>query len=441
MKNSKLIKITTMILAFCLIFTCFAGCGDKTTINSSSQAEITSDLSSEASSLDAAESMVSSLEESSSKTETQSLQTSSEKVSSTKPVEKTVFDLVDFIVEVPAGREPVILQLTDTQIIDSAQARSEDRIGDAADALWAPENMDKVLFNCIKETVTATKPDLILITGDVVYGEFDDKGTSMQALVKHMESYKIPWAPIYGNHDGETKMGIDWYSEQFENAKYCLFKRNQTHSGRKISGDGNYTVGIKQGGKLTRVFFMMDSNGCSNMSEKTFANGTSVSSDGIKNDQQNWCTAKMLEILNMSNKTKFSVAFHIPNTAAIEAYSKYEQGTDISKASNKGADDFGFVGSNLKSVWDIDNYFFETLKICGTDSLLMGHYHYTNAVVKSDGVYFVFGQKTGTYDSYVKKDADGTLTTSGSGTPQVGGTVIKLTTGGAISKIYNYICK
>ena len=38
--------------------------------------------------------------------------------------------LVDFIVEVPVGREPVILQLSDPQIIDAAQARTVDRLSE-----------------------------------------------------------------------------------------------------------------------------------------------------------------------------------------------------------------------------------------------------------------------------------------------------------------------
>ena len=70
----------------------------------------------------------------------------------------------------------------------------------------------------------------------------------------------------------------------------------------------------------------------------------------------------------------------------------------------------------------------------------MEHYHGTNAIVKSDGVYFVFGQKTGIYDSYVAKSSNGTLAENGSGTSPVGGTVITLKTDGNIKGNYNYIC-
>ena len=43
--------------------------------------------------------------------------------------ERDISQLVDFIVEVPSGRDAVILQLTDTQIIDAGKARTMERLG------------------------------------------------------------------------------------------------------------------------------------------------------------------------------------------------------------------------------------------------------------------------------------------------------------------------
>ena len=441
MKSKVIFKIVSIFMAMLMFSFCFEGCkGDETP--SSSNTETSSALSNEQT--DSKTEEGSSLEESSSSKKEESSSsskvTTSTNASSEAESKKTVFDLVDFVVEVPAGREPVILQLTDTQIIDSSQERSENRLGDSQDALWGPDTLEKNLFQYIKETINATKPDLILVTGDLVYGEFDDKGTSMQALIKHMESYKIPWAPIYGNHEGETELGIDWYSKQLEDAKYCLFKQKQLHKGAEIGGCGNYTVGIKQGGKLTRVFFMMDSNGYTRRSMKTVSNIYTTSAIGLHSAQQEWSSSKMLEILSLSKNTKFSLAYHIPNLAAQEAFSKYEKGTDISAAENKGAEDFGFKVGEMSEIWDRNNSYYNNVKICGVDSILMGHYHSIGATVKSDGVYFIFGLKTGTYDSHIKRLPNGELVTTGAGTSLVGGTVMTLKTDGTISKLYNYIC-
>ena len=61
-------------------------------------------------------------------------------------------------------------------------------------------------------------------------------------------------------------------------------------------------------------------------------------------------------------------------------------------------------------------------------------------------MYLVFGQKTGTHVDYNVMTSNGNLANGGhphnSGeTPQVGGTVMKITTSGEISSMYNYVCK
>ena len=69
----------------------------------------------------------------------------------------------DFIVEVPAGRDPVVLQLTDTQLIDSAQARSS--LSQSYKDHWATDRLDDLCFNYLDEIIAAANPDYIIITG------------------------------------------------------------------------------------------------------------------------------------------------------------------------------------------------------------------------------------------------------------------------------------
>ena len=112
-------------------------------------------------------------------------------------------ELVDFTVDVPVGRDPVVLMLSDTQFIDAAQQRRDDRLGGLTDR-YSRANIEDRVLRYIREAVTRANPDLILIAGDVTYGEFDDSGYALQLLVECMESFQIPWAPIMGNHEGET---------------------------------------------------------------------------------------------------------------------------------------------------------------------------------------------------------------------------------------------
>ena len=105
-------------------------------------------------------------------------------------------------------------------------------------------------------------------------GSGNGKSNKFKGLVNFMDSFNIPWAPVFGNHDHESKMGVTWQCEQFENCEYCLFKRGD------VSGNSNYTVGIAIGDSLIRVIHMLDSNGCCSCDDPSV-----VKIEGIYSDQ------------------------------------------------------------------------------------------------------------------------------------------------------------
>lgn len=299
-------------------------------------------------------------------------------------------ELVDFIVEVETGRDIRVLQLTDPQVIDESQERYQARVG----SNWAYGREYIHYERYIKQVINNYKPDFIIVTGDVVYGEFDDSGRALVEYIEFMESFKIPWAPIFGNHDQESNMGADWQCEQFENAEYCLFKQ------RTLTGNGNYTVGLKQGGELKRVFFMLDSNGCGGASAISMANGHTKTGVGFGNDQIEWYTAAANAIKTKSPSTKLSFAFHIQLQAFADAYEKYgfdnsttqSNPINIDTHSEKADGDFGYLGRNLKSAWDSDYTVYNGLKALGVDSFFVGHEHCNSASVVYDGIRFQFVQ-------------------------------------------------
>ena len=351
--------------------------------------------------------------------------------------------LPDFIVEVPEGRNPVILQISDPQIIDASQARPGDT---GTSSYYNPEKMEDRLFKFLRETINTTKPDLILITGDLVYGKYDDKGSSLLALINIMESFQIPWAPVFGNHDNESRKGVDWQCQQLENAEYCLFKQ------RTLSGNGNYTVGIAQGGKLTRVFFMMDTNGCGEASAESLANGHTYNNFvGFKDDQVNWFMEVGTQIKELSPDTKVSFAYHIQNYEFKNALAKYgftntgtkENPISIDWHPNKEDGDFGYIGAVLKGPWN-NSAVFNKMVSLGVDSIYVGHEHNNNASVVYNGIRFQFSQKISTYDRCNWLYPDGTIVSS---YPEVkgaselmGGTVNVLDETGAIVDAYIYYC-
>ena len=350
-----------------------------------------------------------------------------------------IFDLPDFIVEIEEGRDPIVLQLTDTQIIDAAQARSG-RTG-VDTVFWATDQVEERCYNYITEIIEAIKPDFIILTGDIVYGEFDDNGTALLSFITFMESFKIPWAPVLGNHDAESKKGVDWQCEQFENAEYCLFEQ------KTLMGNGNYSVGIVQGNELKRVFYMLDSNGNSTASIESRANMQTSTDVGFSQNQVDWYTEQITTIKNASPNTKISFAYHIQQAIFAAAFEKYEfsekQDVYIDYLTNKESGDFGYIGRGLKNPWDQANFVWRGMKQLGVDSVFVGHEHCNSASVVYEGVRFQFGQKSSEYDRFNCVDENGRITSGykKTGTSLVGGTVIPLSNvDGSIKEPYIYLC-
>ena len=347
-----------------------------------------------------------------------------------KPTDKVdVTKLVDFVVEVEPWRDPIVLQLTDPQIIDAAQERYATRLDAATEEYWATDKVWERYQQCFTETILKTNPDLIIITGDIVYGEFDDNGTAFEGFVNFMDSFDIPWAPVFGNHENESAKGVDWQCDQFEAAENCLFKQ------RTLTGNGNYSVGIMQGESLTRVFYMLDSNGCGSASSQSMANGHMKKTAGFGSDQIQWYTNSIGEIHKVSPSTKISFAYHIQQAAFLKAFEAYgftgESSSlpiDIDKHPDKKAGDFGYLGEKFKAAWDEDYTVWNGMKALGVDSVFIGHIHANSASVVYDGIRCQFGQKSSTYDKANYVNANGNIVASyvSAGDPIIGGTVIVL---------------
>ena len=350
--------------------------------------------------------------------------------------------MIDFTVEIPQDKIPVVLQLSDPQMLDSSQAK-EGRLSGGEGEYWAKEKKEERCFKYIREIIENTNPDLILIAGDIVYGEFDHDGSALLSFIEFMDNFQIPWAPVLGNHETESKMGVDWQSEKLTSSKYCLFKQ------RTLTGNSNYTVGIKQGDKLTRVFYMMDSNSGA-PSEKSLANGHSSHPSGFGDDQIEWYVNGINKIHTTSPNTKIGFVFHIAIHAFIKALEKYGYSNDRSSPAfpiiidelDKTGTDFGFALLPTPS-WDKDMRVFDELKSLGVDIISVGHDHECCASIVYEGVRLQFGLKSSTYDSNIYKDENGILKKSWvpAGTPVIGGTVMHLGEDGEITKAYHYYCK
>ena len=229
-----------------------------------------------------------------------------------------------------------------------------------------------------------------------------------------MDSLQIPWAPLFGNHENETKMGVTWQCQQFEESPYCLFKRGNG------SGNSDYSIGITQAGKLVKAIFMMDSNGCTyaykdpypsnyaevNNGETTYNAGEKVKTTvGFAQDQVRWLKNHSSDIDEAYPEDKISkiMATHIP----IKEFRTLNEYVGQGELSSEGA-----FGAMTRSSNCFESYgLWNVLKMHHFDGVFVGHVHENSGSMVYDGIRLTYGLKTGTFDSYDDDKLGGTAIT------------------------------
>lgn len=114
-----------------------------------------------------------------------------------------------------------------------------------------PQRMDEVLSR-IEYMVKLESPDCIMITGDLVYGKPCE--VAIRRLVNQLDSYGIPWAVMYGNHDAEQNLSRADMSKLYVSGKHCLNRLNDKGELADIE------IGVMHEGKPAWYMYAMDSN-------------------------------------------------------------------------------------------------------------------------------------------------------------------------------------
>ena len=314
--------------------------------------------------------------------------------------------MIDFLI-MQKSKEFRILQLTDMQIIDSSQKRFPDRLDAESTKKWNPKNIKEILFDDIDRLVAETKPELIIVTGDITYGEFDDTGKSLLAFIEKMESYNVPWAPVWGNHDNESAVGVAFQIEKLKSASNCLFEKGDT------DGTSNYTIGIMKDGRLLRTLYMLDSNGCNGASESSLKDGV-ISEKGITENQKSWLLSRGEKIASAYGKAPAFSLFHINTLDVYDALlarglindDTYRVRGALKADLGLGTEEFGKMYEPCETskvqIKDV-------MKKVGIDGVFLGHQHKNNLSFTHDGIRYTWGTKTGYYDYHAKDMHGGTV--------------------------------
>lgn len=265
----------------------------------------------------------------------------------------------------------VILNLADVQMCDLENFFNMSIIHDEIDFL-----------------VKTVKPDLITLTGDQTWS--NENLISLKSLISWLDGYKIPYAPVFGNHDyGNTKNSstaeLNYCCDLYEKSKYCLFNRGPSNLGTL----GNYVINIMEENKIYKTLYMMDAG----------------YEDTITTKQIEWFrwNAEGIKQQNGGEYVNAMCFMHKPLPEYYKAYYKYRTGSPEVEA-------IGDVHVHYSLNGTAQNGFFETAKQCGVLDVVCGHQHGNNFTIKYEGVRLTFATKTGQLGGYYN---DGTINLNG----------------------------
>ena len=318
----------------------------------------------------------------------------------------------DFVIDVPSGRDIKILQLSDLQNMELSGIRNNNRYHQIYNAFFADGITDQYVqtWRYVDEAVQKANPDVIVLAGDIIYGQTDDDGSQWLEVCYKMDSYKIPWLVLFGNHDNESAKGVRWQIEQVQSSQYGIIKQGD------VTGNSNYTVGLRQDGEFKQTLYILDTNGCkeypNNPGEGMMSNNVDINlikqEQGIYADQMVWMKQEGENISDNIGDIPALVFMHIPIKEALAAMQElYPDTYNVYPFTPNHVGDTGKSYESFSGI-DTNGQFWALCKELGVSGMFFAHQHSIATSIVYDGVRLSFGLKTSTHDSH-KEDLLGSL--------------------------------
>lgn len=261
-----------------------------------------------------------------------------------------------------------ILQITDVHILND-------------------EKKDAKAFKTITEMVETTNPDMIILTGDLTSEK--ENFTAFKTGCAFLESFNIPWAFVFGNHEGldikyEENEVLDpekiadrqTLSDYLESLPNCIYEAGDENA----DGMGNYYYNVKNdNGKIISSLIMMDSHSYDEENSGY---------DHFHDNQIEWYENTIKSIAKEVNGDESKVVpslafFHVPMQEYMTAY-------DEAKATDNLLWGFRFPKEDGTPAVD-DQMFEKMVELGSTKGCFAGHDHMNNFSVMKDGIRLTYG--------------------------------------------------
>lgn len=279
-----------------------------------------------------------------------------------------------------AGRPFVLLNLTDPQLSDEEW---EDN---------APNG--KLLLRTVDALMEKTRPDLVTVSGDIAWA---GQMRSYESFAKMLDSYRVPWAPIWGNHDNQG--GAEQTIRQAELMtahQYCIFE-----SGDPALGNGNYVIKLEEDGRTVYGVIMMDTH--DRMPYTNPEGATTEAWAKLIPAQLDWYRDQIKALGGVETCLITHIPIFAYRTAFDAAWNREYEPKSVSPAEsyeskywNEGyKDSFGVKYEEVCS-YPADEGMFDVITGLGsTKTVLAGHEHINNFAITYKGVRIAYTLKAG----------------------------------------------
>ncbi len=221
----------------------------------------------------------------------------------------------------------------------------------------------------LTKEVKASNPDLIVITGDTFMGATK---SLVREGISYFDSWNIPFAFTYGNHDFQGDYDRFYIADQIRSAKNSMFV---DYDDDDIFGQTNYYIDLMAKDTVKYRVYIVDSN-------SYYSKGLTHCYDIIHDDQ----IEHMEDIA--SKDTSYSVTslafFHIPLYEFDDAYKSYQAGNAEGNGENDESTSYGYKRTNA----------FDRMKACGVKGMFVGHDHINNTTLYYEDVVLSYGMKS-----------------------------------------------
>ena len=167
------------------------------------------------------------------------------------------------------------------------------------DVHWSTgEGADRKTRSLIEEVLQVERPDLVVLTGDIVSGDgAPDPAEAYRQVAALVEAHGAPWAAVFGNHDDEGRATRRDLLAVQRRHRRCLSEAGP----KALTGVGNYVLRVRasRSARMTAALYFLDSGAYNDLGVGHYA--------WIARDQIAWflASAKRLRLPALT-------FFHIP---------------------------------------------------------------------------------------------------------------------------------